>query len=420
VDFDIAEALCPRDKVDALRKQVIGTESRRYMDHWNGVPTTGAFGQLDGGLTGKWTSYDAEAWLNNPRERVMLIECWSTEPSRDTTGQGEGLTDRVSMRKRCAIMTEEDTLIESWSPYRHGQFPFIPQWCYRRKQDGAPYGVIRQHRGPQDSLNKHMSKAQYRMNTRQVMLEEGALNDEIMDEDELAERIADPASILHFARSALTGNKVQIREGAQLAAADVQMAQHYAQAIRSLSPVSMEDRGQDPANVSGKAREIRRDQGNVITAEVFDNMLLSRQLEGEMILSLVEQYHTEELTFPASGDGGRSKYITVNKDDPDNPGQRLNDITRRQASFVVGESPWQQSMAEAAFDSLMSMSGELAKVAPQVVWPSSTSCSASTRRCPSATSCWRASDPSPANPTPTSATRRRCRPRRRRSSRSRP
>jgi len=129
----------------------------------------------------------------------------------------------------------------------------------------------------------------------------------------------------------------------------------------------MEDRGQDPAHVSGKAREIRRDQGNVITAEVFDNMLLSRQLEGEMILSLVEQYHTDELTFPASGDGARAKYITVNKDDPSHPGQRLNDITRRQASFVVGESPWQQSMAEAAFDSLMSMSGELAKVAPQVV-----------------------------------------------------
>jgi uncharacterized membrane protein len=367
VDFDIAEAMCPRDKVDQLRQSIVTVSDRRYMDHWMGQ-ATGSMGTLDASGTGKWISYDAEAWLNNPRERVMLIECWNIEPvPASSTDQGEGLTDRMRMRMRASIMTEADTIMESWSPYRHGKYPFIPQWCYRRKGDGAPYGPIRQHRGPQDSLNKHMSKAQHRMNTRQVLLEKGALDDEIMDLDQLEDLISDPAAVMQFAQGALSGGKVQIKEGAQLAAADVQLAEKFAGAIRALSPVSMEDRGQDPSDVSGKARQIRRDQGSVIVAEMFDNMLLSRQIEGELTLSLAEQYHTEPLTFALKGEGQTPKYVSINQDDPNDTGNKLNDITKRKASFEVGESPWQQSMAEAAFDSLMAMSGELAKVAPQVV-----------------------------------------------------
>lgn len=34
---------------------------------------------------------------------------------------------------------------------------------------------------------------------------------------------------------------------------------------------------------------------------------------------------------------------------------------------MIGEAPWQQSLAEASFEAAMSMLGELAKVAPQVV-----------------------------------------------------
>lgn len=373
VDFDIAEAMVgPGKKVDLLRRAVINADTRTHLDWMNGGPLTslGINGILsDGALMDRWTTYDAEAWLSNPRERVMLIECWAAEVYRggESTGEGAGLEDRVRLRKRCAVMTEHDTLFEAWSPYNHDKYPFIPDWGYRRKRDGAPYGVIRRMRGPQDSLNKHMSKAQFRIATRQIHMEDGALNEEVMDLAELEDKAGDPSAVLTFARGALSGQKVQIVEGAALAQADIALAERFAAAMRQTGPVGTEARGQDPDAVSGKARAIREEQSSRMVAELFDNSFLARQLEGEITLSLAEQYHVDPIVFPKRGDSRRSEYVMLNQPDPENPGRRLNDITQRQAAFVIGEAPWQQSLAEASFEAAMSMLGELAKVAPQVV-----------------------------------------------------
>lgn len=370
VDFDIAEALTPRNKVDQLRRAVIHPDKAQHLlNFMDGAPMSGMMSLTDLALTGRWTTYDAEAWLANPRERVLLIEAWMTEVFRDEGDSGGSIEDQpIRMRKRVSIMTEYDTLIESWSPFNHDMFPFIPLWCYRRKKDGAPYGLIRQHRGAQDSLNKFMSKAQFRLATRQVWMEEGALDEEVMDEDQFEDAVGDPSAIITVAKGALSGNRIEVKEGTQLAAADIQMADRFAQGIRQLGPVSTEDRGQDPSDVSGKARAIRQEQGSRLTAEVFDNQLLARQIEGEMKLSLIEQYQIEPFEFRVPGDGGgQAQYVKINQPDPSNPGRKLNDITARKAHFVIGETPWQQSLAEAMFESLMGMMGELAKVAPQVV-----------------------------------------------------
>ncbi len=367
VDFDIAEAMVPKDKVDALRRAIVTSDTRRYIDFANGAPMTGQLSLSDVALTSRWTTYDAEAWLANPRERVMLIEAWMSEPYKDTGDSSTGMHDRpLVMRKRVAVMTEYDTLFEEWSPYTHDRFPFIPLWCYRRKKDGAPYGMIRQHRSAQDSINKHLSKAQFRLSTRQVWTEVGALDNSVMDADELEERIADPSAHLQFAKGSLAGGKVQIHEGTALAQADIMMADQFARGIRTLGPVSTEDRGQDSGNaVSGKARAIRQEQGSRITAEPFDNLMLARQLEGEITLSLAEQYLREPMEFPRASDGGRPEYIKINQKAAD--GTVMNDIGARKAQYVIGETPWMQSLAESAFESLTSMMGELAKMSPQVV-----------------------------------------------------
>lgn len=367
VDFDIAETLVSGKKTDLLRKAIITNDTKRYMDWYNGAPVTGQMSLTDLSLTSRWTTYDAEAWLANPRERVMLIECWMSEPYRDTGDSASGMEHTTTvMRKRVALMTEYDTLLETWSPYNHGKYPFIPYWCYRRKKDGAPYGVIRQHRSPQDSINKHLSKAQFRSAVRQLLIENGAVDAEVMDWDEIEEAITDPSALLKFAKGALSGQKVKIQEGMQLAQGDMMLAEKFASAIRGLGPVSTEDRGQEPGNVSGKARAIRQEQGSRLTAEIFDNMLLARQLEGEITLSLAEQYHREPMVFSTQSDGPKPTWTQLNQRDPET-GAIINDIGARKASFVIGETPWQQSLAEAAFDSLLGMMGEIGKVAPNII-----------------------------------------------------
>ena len=367
VDLDIAEAMLP-GKGDILKRAMTHHDTRQYYDWAGGGAMTGLLPMFEDGLPRKWNTYDADAWINNPRQRVLLIECWSTEPFNPNEGMGSiELDQAIRMRKRVSIMTEYDTLLESWSPYKHGRYPFIPLWCYRRKRDGQPYGVGRRLRGPQDSLNKLMSKAHFRLSVNQVRLEKGALDEEVMDKEELREEVAAPDGILEFAAGALSKGMVEIREGAPLAEPEMRLADINRSAIRQSSGVSGEDRGLDHNDVSGKARKLRQEQSSLLTAEIFDNMRLARQIEGEIVLSLMEQYHTEAFVFSVPGETKKFEYVKINQPDPNDPNSKLNDITKRTAQFVIGEQPWAQALSEAAFESTMDMLGGLAKVAPQVV-----------------------------------------------------
>lgn len=368
VDFDLAEAMLPGN-TDKLRSAVVHYDQRQTLDWQNDGAMMGLLPSFDDGLPRKWNTYDADAWVNNPRERLMLIECWATEPFRgfDRRAESTNMDDVVRMRKRVSVMTEYDTLLEEWSPYKHGRYPFIPLWCYRRKKDGQPYGIARRHRGPQDMINKQMSKAQFRMAVNQVRIEKGALDDDVMDRDELRDEVAAPDGILEFAAGALQNKKVEIREGMPFVEAELRLVAENRQSIRQSSGVSGEDRGLDHQSVSGKARQLREEQGTKLTAQVFDNIRLARQVEGEIVLSLAEQYHTEPMTFSVPGEVKKREFVKINQPHPTIPGAKLNDISQRTAQFVIGEQPWNEALSEASFEAAMDMLGSLSKTAPQVV-----------------------------------------------------
>lgn len=363
IDLDIAQAFFPDRKVE-LERAANADESSMFNNGWfNGWPISGLLGSAQ--MPAKWISYDAESWLFNPRKRVLLIECWSYEPTTETTGQGMGM-DRVKMRMHCSVMTEFDTIIEGVSPYKHNRFPFVPIWAYRRKKDGMPYSPVRAIRGPQDDLNKRMSKAQFLLSINQARIEKSAIDKAAMSLEDVRTELASPDGIAIFADGALSGGRVQVREHGDLAQGHMLMADRDSEAIRSISGITGENRALDTNAQSGKAIIAKQTQGSMLTAELFDQLLLAHQLEGELTLSLIEQYYTDEKTFSVTGERFSLDYVTINSVDP-TTGKRLNDVTAHKASFVIGEAPWRQTMAEAAFQSAMEMLGQLAPVAPQVV-----------------------------------------------------
>jgi len=328
------------------------TDGTSQSDWLNGYPTSGYLG--DANVPAKWLQYDASSWLSNPRKRVLIIECWHRE------------YDTGKMQMHVTLMTERDLLLTGPSPYRHNKFPFVPYWAYRRKRDGAPYSPIRPVRGPQESLNKRHAKALFAMSVNQVRVEEGAIDDELMTEEEIRTEAAAPDGILKFARGALSGQKVQFREHSDIAMGHMQMADRDALAIRSSSGVTGESRGLDTNSISGKAVLAKQEQGGLVTAELFDNILLAHQLEGEIKLSLIEQFMTEEKVFSVVGERKALDYFTINKYDPAT-GEYVNDVTKIRCAYVIGEAPWRQGLAEAAFESMMTMMGQIGSVAPQVV-----------------------------------------------------
>lgn len=365
IDLDIAHAYFPDHAAELERASDFGGLADVVDDDWHGTwPTSRVLGDTQ--LPARWLTYNQDSDALNSRRRVALVECWYKEPTRESTGQGRGVTDRVRMKMRVAIFTRHDLLIDEPSPYAHNRFPFIPLWAYRSKRDGLPYAPARNVRGPQDDLNKRMSKAQFLLSVNQLRVEKGAIDAEVMDEDELRDELQAPDGIAVFADGALSGNRVQVREHGDIAQGHLALADRDAFAIRSTSGVSMESRAQDTTAPSGKARAIKEQQQSVITAELFDNLLAGHQQEGELVLSLIEQWYTEEKTFSVTGERFALDYFTINQTDPAT-GLKVNDVTAFKAQFVIGEQPWKQALAEAAFESAMEMLGQLASVAPQVV-----------------------------------------------------
>jgi hypothetical protein len=366
VDLDVAKAMFP-DKHTELESCVQSGDDETVFREWMGgaglISGLDSFRGAGNGELDYMTAKPVD--LFNARERVMLIECWSREPFANTEPGPFGIADPVTFKISCCVMTEKDMLIESWSPFRHERFPFIPVWAYRNSRTGLPYGPIFPLIGPQEAKNHRMSRSLYEASANQVWLEEDAFNPEVMDIDELRTELDSPDGTAIFARGALAGNKVRDRPNQGKAQFQMQLAEQDTQAIRLMAGVNGENRGLDTNSISGKAVLAKQEQGGLLTMELFDNTLFARQMEGEMTLSLAEQFITQPMTVRNPSDSGRYDYTQINE--PTADGQYINDITKRRASFVVGEQAWKQSNAEAAFESLMQVMTQLAAAAPQIV-----------------------------------------------------
>lgn len=365
VDLDVALAMFP-DKKEELEACAQVGDSIDLMRNWMG---SGLITGLDAFASYKSDRLDyltpKPIDLFNTRKRVMLLECWSREPFENKEPGPFGIADPVTWKMMCSIMTEKDTLIECWSPFKHDMYPFIPLWAYRNKRTGLPYSPIAQLIGPQDGLNQRKSRSLYEASSNQLKIEKGAYDPEVMDLTEIRVELDDPNGIAVFNDGALSGGKVQERTDQSKAQFHMQLAQQDIMAIRQMSGVTGENRGLDSSSISGKAVLAKQDQGSLLTMELFDNLLFARQIEGELTLSLAEQFITQPMNIRTPNDGNRFEYTKINQPMPN--GEYLNDITKRKAAFVVGEQAWKQSYAESAFENLMQVMSQLAAAAPQVV-----------------------------------------------------
>jgi hypothetical protein len=381
LDLDIAEAILP-DHVDALRAAAIDGDGVASFDAFIKL-RNGHIGGLDAFLTPEGEQRGDEyitgaVDIYNTRQRVMLLECWSRDPVRtsahnqamgyDAANQARYVGgDPIAMKMRCSIMTEQETLIEAWSPYKHNGFPFVPLWAYRNARTLLPYSPIYPLLGPQEALNHRMSKSLFEASSNRMEIEASAIDAESMDINELRRQWNRPDGVAMYANGAIAGNKVREMNKGNAVRDQLMLAQEDKNAIRGMSGVTGENRGLDVGQQSGKAILAKQEQGGLLTAELFDNLLLARQMEGDLTLSLAEQYVVAPMTIRVAGEGGGSKPERTKINQPMPDGSYLNDISARKAHFAVGEQAWKQSYAESAFEQLMQVMTQLASAAPQVV-----------------------------------------------------
>lgn len=320
-------------------------------------------------LSGTAVAVDAQ------RQRVRLIECQYREPmivkfiadgplrgvlfdQRDralvqtVADRGYSIVDRLTMRVHVAVFTEADMIAMGPSVYRHNRFSRTPVICYVRGRDRQPYGMVRRVRTIQQDINKRASKANWLVNTNQLIGDDDAFD----DWETAREEAQDPQGVLPHKK----GAKVEIRRDAEAAKGQLDMMQIGVQAIQRNS-VSNENLGRQTNATSEVAIRARQLQGSVTTTEPFDNLRLATQAQGEKQLSLIEQFYSEEKVIRLTGSKGPIEWLKINEPElqPDGTVRWLNDVTASAADFVVSEADYAGTLRQVMFDSLTQLSQRL-------------------------------------------------------------
>ena len=364
VDVDVAKALFP------------GREAQ-IDDAVVDASLYGSFDMVDGDVPMDYMEFDrsnyavARTLVTHKRRRVRLIECeyrvpekvdrlrggmfkgeiYDPQDPRHAQAVQSGSSDvaaKVMMRVRLAHMTVKDLLWEGPSPYRHNRFRFTPIWCYRRGRDNLPYGMIRPIRDIQDDINKRASKALHILSSNKVIMDEGALPEGVTM-DEFAEEIARPDAIIVKRQ----GKELVINAERDLAAPHLELMSRGINMIQQVGGVTDELLGRTTNAVSGIAVQKRQEQGSMATNKPFDNLRLAVQMQGELQLSLLEQFCDQKKTFRITNERGTPEYIQINDGIPE------NEITRSKADFIVSEADWRATMRQASAEQLMEMIGKL-------------------------------------------------------------
>ncbi|MCW2275129.1 hypothetical protein GJ654_10370 [Rhodoblastus acidophilus] len=367
VDLDISKAMFPKRKGLLDRAAVEG--DRFIIDAAHGDSAMDSM-EVENGVYRS----DRQDFAYK-RQRVRLIECWYRAPAnvqklrggdfggqiydRDHAAHSEAVANghsvvvnTVMMRMHVAIFTVNGLLFASQSPYRHNDFPFTPIWANKRGKNGLPYGVIRGLRNVQEDVNKRASKALHILNTSKTIMDEGA----VPDVDEFAEEVSRPDAIIVKRK----GHELTIEADRELAPAHLELMSKSIEMIQSASGVTDENMGRKTNATSGIAIQARQNQGSLATAGLFDNLRLANQIHGEKMLSMIEQFFTDQKSFRITNMRGTPDYVTVNDGLPE------NDIIRTKADFVISEDDWRMSIRQAQTAELLDLLKQLAPVAPQI------------------------------------------------------
>lgn len=369
VDLDIAIAMFPKRKA-ILEQSALESDQRLMMDdeHGDDPMDSMEYEREFSGLSVTANTYK--------RTRVRLIEAWIRRPimaQRIRGGDFSGeifekenqahidslqsgmaeVVERVMMRMHVAIMCTGGMLWFSPTPYRHNRFPFTPVWGYRRGRDGLPYGMIRGLKDIQQDINKRASKALHILSTNKVVMEKGAID----DMDEFMEEVSRPDAVIEVN----PGKKLELNADRELAPAHIDLMSRSISMIQQQSGVTDENLGMRTNATSGIAIARRQEQGSMATAGFFDNLRYAVQLQGEIELSLIEQYFSDQKSFRITNMRGTPEYIVINDGLPE------NDIVRTKADFIISEADWRASVRQAQVEELLDLMGKLAGVAPQAV-----------------------------------------------------
>lgn len=373
MELEDAVAKFPQHK-EKLEMAVDRTEAEQPKE----VPYHGTEDKSDRPGVVAWTNETVSGveWVDRSRKRVRLLECWYKVPKEtwlienDLTGDvdefdpgqavdvlfqpGIKITKKMLSKIRICIVAGSDVLEDNPSPYRHNCYPFVPFWAYRKDKDGSPYGIILQFRDMQDEINKRRSKAMHLLNSNQIFATTDSIDQSQNDWNKVADEVSKPDGIVKLSNK--PNAKFEIRNVQTQIEAQFRFEEEAKKEIEEISGVVGELKGVETNASSGRAIIARQIQGHTMLGKLFDNYRRSRQILGQLIWAMVQQYYTKPKTVRITDQMGGYGFLEINKYVTDGTEILVqNDISKAKVDIVIDEQVYHATIRQALMEQMMEM-----------------------------------------------------------------
>lgn len=267
-----------------------------------------------------------EADFNNPRHSEAIV------------AGAVKISQATFQKVRLAWYTGPHFLYDIPSPYKHGNFPYVPFFGYREDLTGVPYGLVRSMISPQDEVNARKSKMLWSLNSRRTVAD----SDAVKDHRKAAAEVSRPDAYIILDANRKPTSKFSVEPGGELATQQFNVMQESKQEIAEASGIHKAMQGQQSGASSGLAINSLVEQGLNTLAEINDNYRYARRLVGEMLFELVKQKINERGQVKVVLGQGQSKRVVVlNQPAVDEMGQPtvLNNVAKVKAKVVLDDVP---------------------------------------------------------------------------------
>jgi hypothetical protein len=243
-------------------------------------------------------------------------------------------------RMRVSIWLGPHKLMDVPSPLPHKDFPYVPFWCFRKDRSRAPYGLIRDMRGPQDQIIDLDILLYEVLNSVKVEVDNDALDLNQNTYHEVARNISSLRSMTVLNANRRNANGFRVTREHQLAAQVFQLMLERKRRIEEVGGIYRAMLGADTSASSGIAINSLVEQGSTVLGEPNDNFRYARRLVGQQLLALIKADMLAEETSIAIKQGGSRKVIYFNRPVVTEIGVVVeNDIAAAQVKVVLEDVP---------------------------------------------------------------------------------
>lgn len=265
--------------------------------------------------------------------------------------QGISVDVREKINKRLYYVTFSGGVVieKGPGPYVHNKLPYILFGAYHSEFDNRWFSVISMMKDPQRSLNTMYRQLVHLLQT----LPKGILVHEVgavLNIEEYETSSAKPNFHLEVARGQL--NAIKFEKQPSISPLYEQLAAIFSQLVKNCSGIQDTLMGkQTSSREPGVTVRMRQETGIAVLYTLFRNLRRSRLDAAKMLVSLIQQYVTEQEIVRIEGQEG-AQLLTINSQrNPDLEG--FNDITAEEYDLDYDEISDNSTMRQNICDMLI-------------------------------------------------------------------